>query len=152
MKKKLTRSNNFIQLLLFTNQVKVIKVSTLAVTCKVILVFTISHYYFLQCTNIVITIYIWLLFLSYSSINPNFGLLRDQFCVVGGGWGVRGKGGIKLLCCLKLNRIMLETGNLLRKYTHICSFRCQYFFYLYSKQQHDRYVRDFLVLFSSFVR
>ena len=92
MKKKLTRSNNFIQLLLFTNQVKVIKVSTLAVTCKVILVFTISHYYFLQCTNIVITIYIWLLFLSYSSINPNFGLLRDQFCVGGGGrlGGARG--------------------------------------------------------------
>ena len=71
---------------------------------------------------------------------------------------------------------MLETSNLVRKYTHICSFR-KYTFqyqsplnfadvsiflqklnvfwpkqYLYSKQQCESCVRDFLVLFSVFVR
>ena len=71
---------------------------------------------------------------------------------------------------------MLETSNLARKYTPICSFR-KYTFqclgplnfadvsifqqknsvfcpkkYLYSKQQCESCVRDFLVLFSVFVR
>ena len=71
---------------------------------------------------------------------------------------------------------MLETSNLARKYTPICSFR-KYTFqclgplnfadvsiflqkisvfcpkkYLYSKQQYESCVRDFLVLFSGFVR
>ena len=32
-------------------------------------------------------------------------------------------GGVKLLPCLKLVRFMLETWNLVRKYTHICSVR-----------------------------
>ena len=39
----------------------------------------------------------------------------------GGGGG--GGGGVKLPPCLKLVRIMLETSNLARKYTPICSFR-----------------------------
>ena len=76
---------------------------------------------------------------------------------------------------LKPVRIMLETSNLARKYTPICSFR-KYTFqclgplnfadvsiflqkisvfcpkkYLYSKQQCESCVRDFLVLFSVFV-
>ena len=59
---------------------------------------------------------------------------------------------------------MLQTSNLARKYTHICSFR-KYIFqyqgplnfsvnifwlkqYLYSKEQYESCVRDFLVLFS----
>ena len=33
------------------------------------------------------------------------------------------RGGVKLTPCLKLVRIMLETSNLARKYTHLCSFR-----------------------------
>ena len=78
--------------------------------------------------------------------------------------------------CLKLVRVMLETSNLARKYTPICSFR-KYTFqylgplnfadfsiflqkisvfctkkYLYLKQQCESCVRDFLVLFSVFVR
>ena len=85
-------------------------------------------------------------------------------------------GGGKVTPCLKLVRIMLETSNLARKYTPICSFR-KYTFqclgplnfadvsiflqkisvfcpkkYLYSKQQCESCVRDFLVLFSVFVR
>ena len=36
-------------------------------------------------------------------------------------WG--GGGAITLPSCLKLVRIMLETWNLVRKYTNICSFR-----------------------------
>ena len=71
---------------------------------------------------------------------------------------------------------MLETSNLARKYTPICSFRKYSFYYLgplsfadvsiflqnisvfcpkkylYSKQQCESCVRDFLVLFSVFVR
>ena len=78
--------------------------------------------------------------------------------------------------CLKLVRIMLASSNLARKYTHIFSFRkytfqCLGFLdfadvsiflqkiivfcpkkYLYSKQQCESCVRDFLVLFSVFVR
>ena len=77
---------------------------------------------------------------------------------------------------LKLGRIVLETYNLVRKYTHICSFRKYTFWYqgplnfndvsiflqkisifwqklyLYSKQKCKNCVRDFLVLFSVFVR
>ena len=78
--------------------------------------------------------------------------------------------------CLKPVKIMLETSNLARKYTSVCSFR-KYTFqdldplsfadvsiflqkisvfspkkYLYSKQQCESCVRDFLVLFSVFVR
>ena len=40
--------------------------------------------------------------------------------------GVRfemGGGGVKLSPCLKLVKITLETSNLTRKYTHICSLR-----------------------------
>ena len=80
------------------------------------------------------------------------------------------------LHCLKLVRIMLETSNLARKYTPIFSFR-KYAFqclglvnfadisiflqkisvfsskkYLYSKQQRESCVRDFLALFSVFIR
>ena len=87
-----------------------------------------------------------------------------------------GGGGENYLPCLKLVRVMLETSNLARKYTSICSFR-KYTFqclgplnfadvsiflqkisvfcpkkYLYSKQQCESCVRDFLVLFSVFVR
>ena len=78
--------------------------------------------------------------------------------------------------CLKLVRIMLETSNLARKYTPICSFRKYSFYYLgplsfadvsiflqnisvfcpkkylYSKQECESCVRDFLVLLSVFVR
>ena len=78
--------------------------------------------------------------------------------------------------CLKLIKIMLETSNLAGKYTPICSFRKHTFYYLgpinladvsiflqkisvfcpkkylYSKQQCESCVRDFLVLFSVFVR
>ena len=83
-------------------------------------------------------------------------------------WG--GGGGVNYSPCLKLVRIMLGTLNLVCKYTHICSFR-KYAFqyqgilifayisiifwqkqYLYSKQQCESCVRDFLVLFSVFVR
>ena len=84
-------------------------------------------------------------------------------------------GGSIITPCLKLVRIMLETSNLALKYTSICSFR-KYIFqclgslnfvdvsiflqkisafcpkkYLYSKQQCESCVRDFLVLFSVFV-
>ena len=46
--------------------------------------------------------------------NPNLvGFLGVRFEV----------GGVKLSPCLKLVRIMLETSNLVRKYTPICSFR-----------------------------
>ena len=49
-------------------------------------------------------------------VNPNLGgLLRGSF--LGGG-----KGG-KITPCLKLVRIMLESSNLARKYTPVCSFR-----------------------------
>ena len=47
--------------------------------------------------------------------------------------GVRfevGGEGVKLLPCLKLVKIMLETLNLTRKYTLICSFRKYTFFWL----------------------
>ena len=78
--------------------------------------------------------------------------------------------------CLKLVRIMLVTSNLARKYTPICSFRKYSFYYLdplsfadvtiflqknsvfcpkkylYSKQECENCVRNFLVLFSVFVR
>ena len=80
----------------------------------------------------------------------------------------------KLSLRLKLVRIILETSNLARKYTHICSFR-KYTFntkvllillnfflqkisvfwskqHLCSKQWCESCVRDFLVLFSVFVR
>ena len=47
-------------------------------------------------------------------INSNLGVLfRGSF------WG----GGQKITRCLKLVRIMLETWHLVRKYTHIFSFR-----------------------------
>ena len=84
-------------------------------------------------------------------------------------------GGVKLPH-LKLVRIILEGSNLVSKYTPICSFR-KYTFqclgplnfaninifqqknsifyprkYLYSKQQCESCLRDFLVLFSVFVR
>ena len=49
------------------------------------------------------------------SFNPNLGgLFSDSF------WG---GGGGKITSCLKLVRIILETSNLARKYTSICSFR-----------------------------
>ena len=78
--------------------------------------------------------------------------------------------------CLKLVRITLVTSNLARKYTPICSFRNYSFYYLgplsfadvtiflqknsvfcpkkylYSKQECENCVRNFLVLFSVFVR
>ena len=64
---------------------------------------------------------------------------------------------------------MLKTWNLVRKYTHICSFRKYTIsyqesinfadyniflqkLYLYSKQQYKSYVRDFSVMFSVFVK
>ena len=51
------------------------------------------------------------------SLNPNLsGLFRGSFW----GWG---GGEVKLPPCLKLVRIMLETSNMARKYTHLCSFR-----------------------------
>ena len=78
--------------------------------------------------------------------------------------------------CLKPVKIMLETSNLARKYTSVCSFR-KYTFqdldplsfadvsiflqkisvfspkkYFDSKQQCESCVRDFLVLFSVFVK
>ena len=99
--------------------------------------------------------------------NPNLGgLFRDSF------WG----GGGKITPCLKPVRIMLETSNLARKYTPICSSRkytfqwlkplnladvsiflkkIVFFFqkkYLYSKQECESYARGFLVLFSVFVQ
>ena len=53
-------------------------------------------------------------------VNPNMGgLFRDLF------WG--GDGWISL--CLKLVRIMLENWHLVRKYTHISSFRKKNFWY-----------------------
>ena len=95
------------------------------------------------------------------------GFFRGSSC--GGGEG-------KVAPCVKLVRIMLESSNLVRKYKHICSFR-KYTFqyqgllnftdvsiflqiisifwqkqYLYSKQQYQSCVKDFLVLFSVFVR
>ena len=49
--------------------------------------------------------------------NPDLGgLFRGSF-VVGE------EGGGKITPCLKLVRVMLETSNLARKYTFICSFR-----------------------------
>ena len=78
-------------------------------------------------------------------------------------------GQVKLPSCLKPVRITLETSNLARKYTPICSSR-KYTFqcegplsfadrsifcpkkYLYSKQQCENYVKGFLVLFPLFVR
>ena len=77
---------------------------------------------------------------------------------------------------LKLVTIMLEAWNLVRKYTHMFSFRKYTFwyqdplnfadvsihfskisifwqkYYLYSKQEYESCVGDFLVLFSCFVR
>ena len=78
-RKKILQSKNSLEtliwycfyylLLLFTSQVKAIKVDKLAVVRKVVLVFTTFCYYFLHSTNIFITIYIGLsMFLSYSSI------------------------------------------------------------------------------------
>ena len=96
------------------------------------------------------------------------GFLGVRFEVVGGE--------VKLSPSLKLVRIILEASNLARKYTSICSFG-KYIFqclgpfnfadvsilqqrnivfsrkrYLYSKQQCESCVKDFLVLFSVFVR
>ena len=53
------------------------------------------------------------------SLNPNLGgLFRASF------WGLRLEGwGDKITLCLKPITIMLETWNVTRKYTHICSFR-----------------------------
>ena len=87
-----------------------------------------------------------------------------------------GEGAKITLLCLKVVRIMLETSHLARKYRPICSFRKYTFYclgflkfadvsfflqkasvfcpkkYLYSKQYCESCVRDFLVLFSVFVR
>ena len=49
------------------------------------------------------------------------GFLRVHFAGGGGGEGAGVRG--KITPCLKLFRIMLETWNLVRKYTHIISFR-----------------------------
>ena len=57
------------------------------------------------------------------SLNPNLSeLFRGSFW----GWG---GGEVKLPPCLKLVRIMLETSNVARKYTHLCSFRKYTFYY-----------------------
>ena len=111
---------------------------------------------------------------SQAFLNPKtliwVGFLGVSFKV---GWGG------KITPCLKPVRIKLETSNLARKYTPICSFR-KYTFqcvgplnfadvsiflnknwrlklacpkkYLYSKKQCESCVRDFLVLFSVFLR
>ena len=86
-----------------------------------------------------------------------------------------GGGGDKINPCLKLVRIMLETLNLTRKYTHICSSR-EYTFstkvslillmsaffgkksavfaqkYIYSKQYCESCVRDFFSSVFSFCK
>ena len=93
---------------------------------------------------------------------------RFEVCVWGGG-------GDKINPCLKLVRIMLETLNLTRKYTHICSSR-EYTFstkvslillmsaffgkksavfaqkYIYSKQYCESCVRDFFSSVFSFCK
>ena len=95
------------------------------------------------------------------------GFLGVRFEVVGGG---------KIIPCLKPVRIMLETLKLARNYAPICSFRkytiqclgplnfadVSIFLqknsvfcpkkYLYSKQQCESCVRDFLALFTVFIR
>ena len=59
-------------------------------------------------------------------LNPNLGgFFKGSFWGGGGG-----EGGVKLPTpCLKLVRIMLETSNLARKYTLICSLRKDTFYY-----------------------
>ena len=103
------------------------------------------------------------------SFNPDLGGLFRGFIL-------RWEWGGKTTPCLKLVRITLQTSNLARKYRPICNFRKHSFQclgplnfadisiflqkisvfcpkkYLYSKQQCESCVRDFLVLFSFFVR
>ena len=57
------------------------------------------------------------------------GFLGVRFAVGGGGGG-RGGWRSKITRCLILVRIMLETSNLARKYTSICSFRKYTFYFL----------------------
>ena len=76
--------------------------------------------------------WVYLEFHTIYECNPNLGgLFRGSF------WrekrtGVKGGGGGKITPFLNLVRIMLETSNLARKYTDICSLRkytFQYFFF-----------------------
>ena len=100
----------------------------------------------------------------------------SHFCL-GGDWVANAKYKLPIRIIRKLIKIILETSNLVRKYTHICSFKkytFQYYGlsnfadvsicfckkvsiflskqYLYSKQQYEGHVRGFLVLLPVFVR
>ena len=52
-----------------------------------------------------------------------FSLTLNWVSFLGVSFEVKEGGGGKINPCLKLVRIMLQTWNLIHKYTHICSFK-----------------------------